>query len=697
MPHKKPTSIPKPPENTGTTRWGIPWRIVGLLASGVAGFLITPYMQVGNDLKAHAIYACMAMNLYLFVLLLIYLYAYKEELSEFTFKIFNAIKNFTLNIWQKIKSIKKPLKTFAFFTVLALLLSVECFLIYKVIESFNLHSEKIRGLPNDFNFSLKSNELSAIQNTRKSTFLYTSGALLVALLLTLPFTKRLKFILQEYILRVFVLTVVFGGVLSFFIPAFLYNYGFIGDTKDLTTALFTITGGTIALFSLIKNHQKSELEREQLDTQKQKDARDHIHQLHSSYSDRFDKAVVELNTGDAKAAFAAVYKLIHLGDEWLNHNVLANEQNDQEKLKKKADEEIQTIINVLCKYIRTMPKNFTEEDLKNINSLPKNRKETLNGEIEIRRLIFSEISDRLSKPEKDNYAEDELLSAGKEIPITRGSWSKFKFNFTQAPIFYPLINLTIENSDFKDATFYPNSLLININFHGIADFSYSTFTHKPELRYIKFYDYTRFVNVDFKQGAIFKGVTFYALTDFSYSRFRQLAQFLDCAFRSYALFSNTRFRCPAEFKGVEFNGSTTFNKSIFKHDTSFESINVLGEISFRESIFMKTADFYNVGTGKKLSFYNSQFHGKFKINYILNFTSVNFTSDLFSYKETHVFGIDQYSTSTKKLFYPGFSKVGLEKDSVTYTHTLPSSARLFDPSSWDEEKQEYTRVSKPTK
>lgn len=110
MPHKKPTSIPKPPENTGTTRWGIPWRIVGLLASGVAGFLITPYMQVGNDLKAHAIYACMAMTLYLFVLLLIYLYAYKEELSEFTFKIFNAIKISLLTFGKKLNPSRNHLK-----------------------------------------------------------------------------------------------------------------------------------------------------------------------------------------------------------------------------------------------------------------------------------------------------------------------------------------------------------------------------------------------------------------------------------------------------------------------------------------------------------------------------------------------------------------------------------------------------------
>ena len=115
--------------------------------------------------------------------------------------------------------------------------------------------------------------------------------------------------LEKHILRTFVLTVIIGGILAFLIPTFLYNYGFIGDTKDLTTALLGVTGGVVALFSLIKSHQKSELEREQLDAQKQKDARDHIRQLYNSYSDRFDKAVTELNNKEDKnAAFAAVYK-----------------------------------------------------------------------------------------------------------------------------------------------------------------------------------------------------------------------------------------------------------------------------------------------------------------------------------------------------------------------------------------------------
>ena len=550
MTHKKSTADAKPPENTETTRWGIPWRFVGLLASGVAGFLITPYMQVGNDLKAHAIYACMAMTLYLFVLLLIYLYAYKEELSGFISKIFKTIKNFALNIWEKLNSTKKLIRAFAIFAGLSLLL----LLIYNIIENSILHSEKIRNLPEGFNFSLKSNELSEIQNIRKSTFFYTSGALLVALLLTLSFTKRLKLILQEHILRIFVLTVVFGGVLSFFIPAFLYNYGFIGETKDLTTALFTITGGTIALFSLIKSHQKSELEREQLDTQKQKDARDHIRQLHNSYNDRFDKAVAELNGSDVKASYTAVPKLAKLADAWLDYKDLSNDTKELEKLKDKAEKEAQTIINILCKYIRTIPNNYTHEQLKEFKSLPESDIEILTHEVDIRRLIFSEISKRSSTFTRDGF--------GKIIDTYTGTWSDFEFDFSRAPIFYPLSSLTIEKGNFSSAKFYSNADFSGATFTQTADFSKATFTQNANFSWATFTQTADFESATFTQTARFHVTKFTQDANFRWATFTQTANFRSATFTQTANFRS------ATFERFEPTFATKLGKARFSAGTS---------------------------------------------------------------------------------------------------------------------------------
>ncbi|OFM97070.1 hypothetical protein HMPREF2630_00620 [Rothia sp. HMSC072B03] len=492
----------------------------------------------------------MAMTLYLFVLLLIYLYAYKEELSGFISKIFKTIKNFALNIWGKLNSTKKLIRAFAIFAGLSLLL----LLIYNIIENSILHSEKIRNLPEGFNFSLKSNELSEIQNIRKSTFFYTSGALLVALLLTLSFTKRLKLILQEHILRIFVLTVVFGGVLSFFIPAFLYNYGFIGETKDLTTALFTITGGTIALFSLIKSHQKSELEREQLDTQKQKDARDHIRQLHNSYNDRFDKAVAELNGSDVKASYTAVPKLAKLADAWLDYKDLSNDTKELEKLKDKAEKEAQTIINILCKYIRTIPNNYTHEQLKEFKSLPESDIEILTHEVDIRRLIFSEISKRSSTFTRDGF--------GKIIDTYTGTWSDFEFDFSRAPIFYPLSSLTIEKGNFSSAKFYSNADFSGATFTQTADFSKATFTQNANFSWATFTQTADFESATFTQTARFHVTKFTQDANFRWATFTQTANFRSATFTQTANFRS------ATFERFEPTFATKLGKARFSAGTS---------------------------------------------------------------------------------------------------------------------------------
>ena len=641
--HKKPAATSKPPENTGTTRWGTFWKITGFFVFGVSGFLITPYMQVGNDLTAHFIYAFMALTLYVFILLLIYLYAYKEELSGFISKIFKNIKNFTLNIWQKIKSIKKPLKTFA-------LLSVECFLIYKVIESFNLHLEKIRGLPIGFNFSIKSDKLSEIQDIRNCTFIYSFGFLLILFLIALPFIKSA---LKNHILCIFVTTVISGGILAFIIPVFLYNYGFIGDTKDLTTALLGVTGGVVALFSLIKSHQKSELEREQLDTQKQKDARDHIRQLHNSYNDRFDKAVAELYSNDVKAAYTAVPKLAKLADAWLDYEDLSNDAEELEKLKKKAEKEAQTIINILCKYIRTMPGEYTEEDLKDIGGLDATTQDKLKNESEIRRLIFSEISDRSSKVKvkKD------------KISTNSGPWSKFYFDFSYAPIFYPLYDLTFENSNFEFARFYTE-----------IDFSNSSFIGKTN------FESVHFVN-NFKAHINFRSTKFIGEVSFLNARFDRFADFESSNFRQKASFENTTFDESAHFENARFKKSTLFSRATFTGPADFTNVTFRRSVGFSLSTFKNSADF------SKAIFFTPVYFGATCFNYKPPEFAEYSAGAMFSNKippKKYIFSVaknSKYKIKTGRVI----------QDNQPFD--IPLGSVLFDPDSWDKEKQEYTNVS----
>ena len=712
MTHKKSAATAKPPENTGTTRWGTFWKITGFFAFGLTGFLITPYMQIGNDLKARFIYAFMGITLYLFVLLLIYL----EELSGFISKILNAIKNFSLCAWEKINYVKKFFKPFCIFVGLTLLIAAELFLIHKTFEGFNNHATEIRNLPNEFNFSLKSDKLSKIQDIRFNTFLCAIGVLFLPTLPAAFFAKKIKSTLEKHILRTFVLTVIIGGILAFLIPTFLYNYGFIGDTKDLTTALLGVTGGVVALFSLIKSHQKSELEREQLDTQKHKDARDHIRQLYNSYSDRFDKAVTELNNKkDKNAAFAAVYKLSHLADDWLDFKDLTNTEKDFQKLKDKANAEVQTIINVFCKYIRSMPYEYTEEMLEK-GDIPKE-------DAEIRRLIFSEISDRSS-----------IISTAKndKISIIPGVWSEFNFDFTRAPIFYDLNEIHIEKPNFSDSTFYgkanfSGSTFIqdanfvgakftqNVNFCetkfiGNADFRSASFPGFAEFKKVKFREAVNFSGIVFAQSATFRGSRFYGVAnfiwtlfknnpgcnqeaDFTTTKFFQGASFYRASFEPNANFENAKFLKNAKFSRVDFSkatmeGGPSFlitnhrEDTIEKHFAEFASFSVapMGDEStkriadFGHAIFKKKANFKNVTLGSEsdsdqiIDFSNIEFK-----------QGADFTSATFNYKtyfDSSIFKKENDSTECASFSSATFRR-NADFSSVVFKADVDFRAQIF--------------------
>ena len=460
----------------------------------------------------------------------------------------------------------------------------------------------------------------------------------------------------------FTIIVVFGGTLAILIPMILNVTKLIGDGAPLTTALLGITGGIIAIFGYYKTHQKSELEKEQLYAQKQKDARDHIRQLHGSYNDRFDKAVAELNGSDVKAAYAAVPKLAKLADAWLDYKDLSNNKKELKKLKKKAKKEAQTIINILCKYVRTMPGEYTEENLKNIGALNSTDQDSLKNESEVRRLIFSEMSHRSSKANFEN----------ENSTTVPGIWSKFNFDFTGAPIFYPLNNLKIEKGIFTSARFYSNAdfrestFIKDVDFKGVqftqeANFNEATFNGKADFSAhgdvkTTFGGTATFNGAQFTQEAYFDEVTFNGKADFSTQgdakttfggtatfkglQFTQEANFNEATFKEAADFSTqgntkTAFGGKATFNGVQFTqeanfSEVTFNKVTFNESTDLSIQNnpktvFRGEAVFNDATFNREAVFYGVLFKKAASFNSVLFCKKACFKYAIFKNSSSFT------------------------------------------------------------------------
>ena len=560
---------------------------------------------------------------------------------------------------------------------LAILALITVILIVFLLGNINSYRETMISLPDNFTFSTKSQELSKIHSLQNIIFMQMLGVIFLIFLTAWFFRKHIKLTLRNHILRVFVATVISGGILAFTIPSFLYNYRLIGETKDLTTALLGVTGGVVALFSLIKSHQKSELEREQLEVQKQKDSRDHIRQLYSTYGDRFDKAVTELNNNDrdANIAFAAVYKLSHLADDWLEFKNLATSEKDLSKFEDKANAEVQTIINVFCKYIRSMPHKYTDKMLES-GDIPKE-------DAEIRRLILSEISDHLG----------EIIKHDNNIEIIPGPWSHFNFDFNNARIFYPLNNLIIKNSNFSDVVFHGEAkcnqtvFIDELNFSTVpfkstADFSGATFMKKVY--------FGGLYNIDiFKNSAYFRKATFVETAHFR-AQFSGNAYFEDANFKQEAKFESAVFKNSSYFTGATFEGNADFTDATFENTTTFNHATFIKDSIFSYATFIKDSTFIGVSFEKKVHF-NACFK-QFSPAFIMvpagqpEIPNMRARFSLHSAQKDY-----DFSTYNGKTIPPGTAELdGVER-------SIPIGTVLFNPDIKNKKTGEYTRMSKPAK
>jgi hypothetical protein len=382
-------------------------------------------------------------------------------------------------------------------------------------------------------------------------------------------------------------------------------------SSDLRLHLLYITGGIIAVLGLIETNRKN--------------SQDHIREVHAARRDRYIEAVDKLSSEQAPVRLGGVYALVGLVDEWLD------DDNIDEKIRTK---EGQIIINNLCSYIRSpflavekieayeahndfnqLQEYEAEFSLENyspqLRALYERSKESgtfknfqditadyakFHEEQDVRRAIFVEMSNRSS-----TFTENEK---GDMIP-SRGTWSEFEFNFSRAPIFYPLNHLTIEKGIFSYASFY-----------GQADFNESTFIRDAA-----------FNGVKFTQGANFNEVTFNGEANFSAQGDTKTT------FGGKATFNGTQFTQEANFNEVTFN-EVTFNESAdlsIRDDpkTVFE-----GEAVFNDATFNKKATFHGVRFKKVASFNSVVFYKDACFKYVTFENNSNFTIKDTGYRKT---------------------------------------------------------------
>ena len=252
-------------------------------------------------------------------------------------------------------------------------------------------------------------------------------------------------------------------------------------------------------------------------------------------------------------------------------------------------------------------------------------------------------------------------------------------------------------ASFAAVTFGGEAIFTASTFHDEAHFAASVFNRPAVFSKSLFGGVARFAGIATKQTAIFCNVRFAGAADFSGATFTQYADFsgarfdgdamfsrssffavirtsYDMDFPQYANFANAAFAQGADFSEATFTAFVGFGRATFAGTVSFNGANFAGAY-FADAKFSQKADFRQTRFAyAEPSFWDSEGQQK----------SARFSAQ--ADPQDYLFEVRPESPH-------GFS-CG-EAELLNRTFILPVGAVLYDPDSWDEEKQEYTHISEP--
>ena len=274
-------------------------------------------------------------------------------------------------------------------------------------------------------------------------------------------------------------------------------------------------------------------------------------------------------------------------------------------------------------------------------------------------------------------------------------------------------------ADFAVASFESDANFSRLNTAGIASFAAGTFDGKAVFTASTFHDEAHFAASVFNRPAVFSKSLFGGVARFAGVVTKQSAMFSNVRFASATDFSGASFTQYEDFGGARFDGDATFSRSSFfavirtSYDMDFPQY-----ANFANAAFAQGADFSEatftafVGFGRAtfagaVSFNGANFAGAYFADAKFS-QKADFRQTRFSYAEPSFWDSEgqheraRFSAQADPQDYlfearpespHGFS-CGTAK-LLNRTFILPVGAVLYDPGSWDEEKQEYAHISEP--
>ena len=276
-------------------------------------------------------------------------------------------------------------------------------------------------------------------------------------------------------------------------------------------------------------------------------------------------------------------------------------------------------------------------------------------------------------------------------------------------------------SDFAVSAFKSDADFSRLNTAGIASFAAVTFEGKAVFTASTFHDEAHFAASVFNRPAVFSKSLFGGVARFAGVVTKQSAMFSNVRFASAADFSGASFTQYEDFGGARFDGDATFSRASFialprtryemdfPQQANFGNATFAQDADFSEATFTAHVGFYKATFAREVSFNGASFEGAYFADATFG-QKADFRQTSFAYVEPSFGGSEtqprraRFSAQADPQGYlfearsespHGFS-CG-EAELLNRTFILPIGAVLYDPDSWDEEKQGYTRISEPAK
>lgn len=158
-------------------------------------------------------------------------------------------------------------------------------------------------------------------------------------------------------------------------------------------------------------------------------------------------------------------------------------------------------------------------------------------------------------------------------------------------------------------------------------------------------------------------------------------------------FRNSKFFGLADFSFSDFQGTPIFADTHYFGDASFSCAYFQGKALFSDSCFEKELNFQATTLKTGARFDSSIFKGSTIITPALQDGRVFFDGAIFNCLSVHKF-LSFNHPDIPKIDIKPVTLVG-KRRYKRFEAKIPANSRLYDPDSWDEKKQEYTRVSNP--